>query len=157
MKLCISARRPAGTLEEKMTKRIGLQDFISPIHGQEVTTCPQIFLTMQGSIPKSTCGSFIKIIKTMIFMKLCTNYELRIRISPRYSYIIYIVMFDRFEFGVWLSNNFLTLTLVKCGNHLILWIILKSIMLRTFLSTNRFTYLQNNVKNACIIIQTYHL
>ena len=66
-------------------------------------------------------------------------------------------MFDSFEFGVWLNNNFLTLTLVKGGNHLILWIIPKSIMLRTFLSTNRFTYLQNNVKNACIIIQTYHL
>ena len=66
-------------------------------------------------------------------------------------------MFDSFEFGVWLNNNFLTLTLVKGGNHLILWIILKSIMLRTFLSTIRFIYLQTMIKYACIIFQTYHL
>ena len=53
---------------------------------------------------------------------------------------------DIFEFGVWLNNNFFTKTLVKGGNHLTLWIIPKSVMLRTFLSRIRFIYLQNDDK-----------
>ena len=97
------------------------------------------------------------IIKTMILIKPCTNYGVRLYISHQSSYINYIIMFDSFEICIWINDDFLTLTLVKGGNHLIIWIIPMSIMLRTFPSTIIIIYLQNDDKISIYYIPNLSL
>ena len=129
-KLHSVAHRPTKTSKANDKANRVCNIFISPIHGQEVTTCLPILLTMQGWSPQSTCGFNHQNDQNNDFNQPCTNYGVHLYISHQCSYINYIMMFDSFEICVWINDDLLTLTLVKGCNNFVIWIIQTSIMLQ---------------------------